>query len=179
MKATAILVKLHRPLRFLPPADIQALERIVFGWFSGLDQLHDRRWRRTWKRLFHAKVVQPVWQLYDLPERSGPFHARHMAIEGRIFANQDGFLQREAFRTWLKTGAAFGHYEASGGALVFVPSSLSYDDCSDDEMREFHEDAMTYLRTPHALETLWPVVKPAQRMEMLDAALREPQEDQG
>jgi hypothetical protein len=174
-KATAILVKAHRPLRFLPPADLQALERIIFHWFSGLDAVHNKRWRLAWKRLFHATVPQPVWQLYDLADRSGPYHARHMAIEGRIFENQDGFLLREGFRKWLKTGAAFGHYEASGGHLVFVPSSLSYDDCSDAEMREFHEDAMVYLRTPLALETLWPVVKPHQRIEMLEAALRPPE----
>jgi hypothetical protein len=178
-KATAILVKAHRPLRFLPPADLQALERIIFHWFSGLDTVHNKRWRRTWARLFHSKVVQPIWQLYDLADRSGPFHRRHMTIEGQIFEYQEAFpltkAGKEGFRDWLKTGAHFGHYEASAGQLVFVPSSLSYDDCSDAEMREFHEAAIEFLGTPYALETLWPVVKPHQRIEMLEAALRPPE----
>lgn len=174
MKASAVLVKLHRPLRFLPGPLVEALSRICFGWIKGVDAVHDKRWRSLLSSLFHSKDPQPVLQFYPVVDRSGRYHRRHMAIEGRIFELQDGFLQREAFRIWLKTGACWGHFEAHAGALVFVPDSVSYDDASDAEMREFHEAAMTFLRTPYALETLWPAVKPLERIQMLEAALRDP-----
>ena len=180
-KATAIRVRAQQPLRFLPPPMLRALEWIVFQWFRGLDPEHDKRWRRAWKRLHFAKTPHPVWQLYDLSERSGPFHARHMAIEGRVFEYQDAFpltkAGKEAFRDWLKTGAHCGHWDAAGGQLVFVPGSLSFDDMSDDEMREFHEAAMEFLRTPLALATMFPVVHPDERLTMLEAALRDPEEE--
>lgn len=182
MKAVPILVRLERPLRFLPPVLLQALERVIFGWFRGLDQIHDRRWRRAWKVLFHSRDVHPILHIYHLADRSGPYHRMHMAIEGQVFEYQEAFpltkAGREAFRDWLKTGAHFGHWEAAGGQLVFVPDSLSYDECSDHEMREFHAAAMEFLRTPFALAHLWPAVHPEQRIEMLEAALREPEEEQ-
>lgn len=177
MKTTAILVQLHRPLRFMPAGIVQALSRVLFGWIRGVDAVHDARWRRLWQNLFHTKTVNPTLSLYVVTERSGRFHARHMAIEGRIFAAQEVFLTRAAFRTWLKTGAAFGNYEATPAGLVFVPSSTSYDDCSDDEMREFHEDAMRFLRTPHALATLWPHAPEESRERGLEECLRDPNEE--
>jgi hypothetical protein len=181
VKATAILVRAQRPLRFLPPAMLRALEWVVFQWFRGLDAEHDKRWRRAWWRMFRSKLPHPVWQLYDLSERSGPYHRMHMAVEGRVFEYQDAFpltkAGKEAFRDWLKTGAHFGHWEGAVGALVFVPSSLSYDDCSDDDMREFHEAAIEFLHSPLALQTLFPVVRQDQRMQMLEACLREPDEE--
>jgi hypothetical protein len=170
------MVRLHRPLRFLPTVLVEALSRVCFHWIRGVDEVHDRRWRRLLSNLFHTRDAAPVLQFYPVVDRSGRFHKRHMAIEGRIYENQDGFLQREAFRIWLKTGACWGHYEAFNGALVFVPNSCSYEDASDDEMREFHEDAIAYLRTPHALAVLWPAVVPERRLEMLETLLRDPEE---
>ena len=178
MKATAILVQMPRPLRYLPPHVLTALDWFLFQFVQGMSPEHQRRWKRLWRRLFHSKEAHPSLQLYAVVERSRPFHARWMAIETRIFANQDGFLQLEGFRYWLKTGAAFGTYEASAGRLVFVPSSLSWDDCSDDEMREFTEAALAFLNTPYALETLWPAVRAEQRHQMLEAAMKYPEEDQ-
>jgi hypothetical protein len=97
-----------------------------------------------------------------------------MAIEGRIYESQDGFYSLAGFRWWLKTGAGFGAYSHHNGSLVFVPSSLSWEDCSDDEMREFTENALAYLRTPHALTTLWPAVAANDREAMLEAYLIDP-----
>lgn len=177
MKTTSILVRLDAPLRFLPPNVIGALEMVLFQWFHGMDAQHDARWKRVWRRLFHSKEQHPSLQAWIDVDRSRPFHARWMAIERRIFENQDGFYNLGGFREWLKTGAAFGHYEASAGRLVFVPSSLSYEDASDDEMREYAEDALAFLRTPLALATLWPAVAERHRGEMLEAALIDPNQE--
>lgn len=178
MKASAIMVQLHRPLRFLPGPLVEALSRICFGWIRGVDAVHDRRWKWLLRRLFYARDFRPVLQFFPVLDRSGEFHRRHMAIEGRIFEYQDCFVQREAFRYWLKAGACWGHFEASAGQLVFVPDSVSYEDASDHEMREFHDAAIAFLRTPLALATLWPAVKPEERQQMLEAAMRDPEEEQ-
>jgi hypothetical protein len=178
VKTSAIIVTLHRPLRFLPGPLVEALSKILFQWFRGADATHDQRWRRLWANLFHSKTPEPSLSLYVVQERSGVFHARHMAIEGRIFENQEQFLTRNGFRTWLKTGAAFGRFVATPAGLVFEPSSTSYDDCSDDEMREFHEDAIRFLQTPRALMELWPHITHPERVLMLETWLRNPTADE-
>lgn len=178
MKASAILVRLAAPLRFMPPQQLQAVDNFLFQWVQGNDAQHHARWRRMWRRMFHSQQQQPSLHLYELQDRSGGFHARHMTIEGRIYENQETFITRKAFRLWLKSGAAFGEYVASNGALVFEPSSLSYEEASDDDMREFHEDAMRFLRTPDALQTLWPHVHREQRLARFEAFLQDPNEDQ-
>jgi hypothetical protein len=182
MKASAVIIRLHRPLRFLPRPLVEALSRIAFGWIRGIDETHDRRWKRIMRRLFHTRDLQPVLQFYPVLDRSGKFHRMHMSMEGRVFEYQEAFpltkAGREAFRDWLKTGAHFGHWEGGEGQLVFVPDSVSYEDCSDLEMIEFHEAAMEFLRSPLALSMLWPAVKPEHRTAMLEAALREPEEEQ-
>lgn len=176
-KPSTIMVRLARPLRFAPPADLEAFKRVVFGWMQGLNPEHDRRWRRTWNRLYHARERQPMLHLENVVERSRPFHARWMAIETRLYASQDGFYNLGGFREWLKTGAAFGHYEASSGQLVFVPSSLKWEECSDDVMREFTEDALAFLHSPHALQVLWPAARDDARIHMLEQALNPPREE--
>lgn len=175
MKASAIMVKPALPLRMLEPRDLEVLSRVLFQYFRGLDERHTGRWRRLWGRLFRE---DGVLQLYPVVERNAAFHARHMAIETRVFENQDGFVSQRAFREWLKTGACFGHFEAApAGGLTFVPSSCSYEDCSDDEMREFHDDALAFLRSPHALATLWPAMAPHERADNLELLLRDPEEE--
>lgn len=177
-KVSSVLVVAKAPLRFLPPDVVYALDRVLFQWFEGADAQHTRRWGRMWRRMFHSKEARPSLHLWLDVERSRPFHARWMAIEERIFeSGQEGFYNLGGFRYWLKTGAAFGTYVATSAGLVFEPSSLSWEDCSDDEMREFTEDALAFLRTPHALATLWPHVAEPRREDMLEACLPNPNEE--
>lgn len=168
MKASAVMVHPVVPLQQLPASDREVLSRVLFGIFQGADDLHNRRWRRVWSRVFAGQDLHFI----PLVERSGRYHRRHMAIEGVVFDHQDGFTSKRAFRDWLKTGAAFGRWVATDAGLVFEPASVSYDECSDDEMREFHEDAIEFLHTTHALEVLWPAMAPDQRDQTLQLLLR-------
>lgn len=178
MKQSAILIMLTEPVELLPASELDAVRRFLTKRVRGLNDDHHRRWLRWLKRLTHGEVQQ----FYPVQDRAGPFHARHMTIEGRIFANQDGFpptkAGERAFRNWLKVGASLVRLELHGGEPQFLPGSLSYEEASDDEMREFHEAAMEYLRMPRALRKLWPAVKPAHRLEMLETLLRKPEENQ-
>ena len=178
MKASAVMVMPMLPLQELPKDELEHVSRFLFRHMRGVDAEHTRRWRRLWARVAEGEMLH----FYPAVERSLAYHRMHMAMEDRVFAHQDGFVMttagRRAFRNWLKLGASHVTLELQGGELQFLPGSLSYEDMSDDEMRAFHEAAVDYLHTPHALETLWPVVKPQERQQMLDAALRGPGEDE-
>lgn len=174
MKATAIMVKARGPLSRLPPDMRAVLSVVLFQWFEGLDEENDQAWKRMWGDLYHTREEVPVLSLYLAKDRSGAFHHRHMAIEGRIFDHQEPYAghQLRAFRDWLKTGAAFGTWESGR----FTPSSLSYDECSDAEMRTFHKNAMAFLHTPAALAHLFPACPPEKRDAMLEALIQPPPE---
>lgn len=171
MKASSVLVQLDGPIRNAPPEMRRGVLQFLYDWCHGADDRHDKRWRLLWHRLYNSLEARPSLQLWIGVDRSRPFHVHWMTFEQELFSSQDGFYNLGGFRNWLKTGAAFGHYEAGFGALVFVPSSLNWEDCSDDEMREFTADAMEFLHSPAALATLWPVVAEADRPAMLQACI--------
>jgi hypothetical protein len=172
-QAVGIVVRLVVPFTTIPNVLVQAASQFLFECFRGQDENHDARWRRLWRSF--AEGTRDQLHLWVIVGRSGKFHRRHMAIENAVFELQDHFeptaAGRKGFRWWLKTGAAFGHYEASAGELVFVPDSTAYEECNDAQMREFHEAAMEFLRGDYALEVLWPHVDPRERRAMLAAAI--------
>lgn len=171
-KPASILVAPKIDLRTVPPQDRDAVRRFLFECIRGLDPQHDKRWRRLWSRIWKSEPGEAT-QLLILAPRSRKFHARHMAIETRLFESQDAFVNQNRFRDWLKTGAGFGNYELVGQRMKFIPASVSYDDCSDDEMREFHENAIAFMRTPRAQRRLWPHLTAIKRSEMVDWILME------
>lgn len=177
MKTSAIMIMLKVPKESIPAHELDIARRVLTQRIQGVDEHHHRRWLRRLNRLFAGEIQT----FYPDVTRSGVFHARHMAIEGKVFHAQDCFPEgaagQKAFRLWLKVGAALLHLELHPGEVKFVEGSLAYDELSDDEMREFHEAAMDFLRSPRALKKLWPAVKPAERMAMLEAALSKKTEE--
>jgi hypothetical protein len=99
-----------------------------------------------------------------------------MAIERAVFENQEGFVHLRRFRDWMKTGAGWGRFEPTPQGLVFVPGSVSFDEASDDEMREFVRAAEEFLHTPRAQKRLWPHLSAQRRAEMVDTLLINPNE---
>jgi hypothetical protein len=148
----------------------EAIEHYLRHNIRGVDDANTQAWQRIVERIEGGEVVS----FFNVVERDGSYHRRHMAIEGRIFAHQDCWARHEldAFRNWLKTGACFGRFIAvPGHGLQFEPSSLSYEECSDDQMRRFHSNAMAFLHTDEALERLWPYCAPEKRHQLLEAVL--------
>jgi hypothetical protein len=174
VKLSSVMVAPTVPLSALPPQELDVIRRFLFQTMRGLDEDHSRRWRRMWGRVADGEVLQ----VYPVVERSLSFHRRYMAVENRIFDAQDGFATKRGFRLWLKLGAALCHMELHGGEIKFIPGSLSYEELSNDEMLEYHEAAMDFLRSPRALKRLWPAVKASERHLMLEAALLNPEEAQ-
>lgn len=172
MKGSNLLIAPMVNLKTIPEADRAAVRRFLFDAIRGLDAKHDKRWRRLWSRIWKSEPGEAT-QMVVLVPRSRKFHARHMAIENRLFESQERFALIEGLRNWLKTGAAFGHYELVGTRMKFIPASLAYEECSNDQMHEFHDNAIAFLHTPRAQRTLWRHLSPAKRAEMLAAVLRE------
>lgn len=171
MKLSMLAVVLQQPIARMDPAAAQWVRWFLFDFIRGQNAEHHRRWVRFWTRVWNRGGEL---RLYPIVEQSSRYRAMWMAKEERIFDAQDHFYNRNAMRDWIKTGACFGHWEASAGRLVFVPSSLSPEECSDDEIREFHDNAMTYLHSPQALQTLWPQMPAHLRNENLELVMEPP-----
>jgi hypothetical protein len=174
-KPSSIMVCPMVPLRQLSDADRDVLRRVLFDNIQGVDAKHNARWRRWWGRLFNAEAGE-VQHIQALTERSMAFHGRHMAIEQRLFDVQDAFVNQDRFRDWLKTGAGWGEYKLVGERTKFVPASLAYEKCSEDEMREFHTNMVDFLHTPRAQRRLWPHLGAQARADMLESALADRKE---
>ena len=175
-KASPILIAKHHPIERMPENELAIVRRFLFDGIRGLDEMHDRRWRRIWSRIIKADVGE-VFHLESVVDRSGPFHRRHMALEQRLFDRQERWGKLAHLRNWLKAGAGWGDYELVKGRMKFVPRSTSYEACSDDEMREVHESMLAFLRTPLAQHRLWPHLTSSQRFDMLEGIVEPPEQD--
>jgi len=123
--------------------EASVVRRFLFEYIDGLNLVDKRAWRRF------------CGSLNDAAE--GVFHRGHMKMMSVIFEQQETFEDFRIFRSWVKLGAGFVDYVPNGdGELIPVPKSVNFDDCSEDEMRLFHEDACNFFRTEHAQKILWP-----------------------
>lgn len=176
-KPSAILLVKRHPLDGFSEFERSIIRRFLFDCIHGVNEQHEGRWRRLWRRLWTAEPGQ-VFQLDNVVERSGPFHSRHMAIEQRLFDQQDYWPTLKAMRDWLKVGAGWVEWKVSPkGGIAAVPCSTSYEKCSDDEMREVHEAMLAFLRTSHAQRVLWAHLPSARRTEMLESVLADREEE--
>ena len=157
----------------VPDCDKDAARRVLFGIVDGLGERGRKQWRRFFNSLMRLEPGEMV-EIKTYKERSGPFHRRHMAIEQAVYEAQERFENFDrGFRDWLKVGA--GHvtwFPGPRGGVFPVPKSISFKDMEDDEMREFHIEAIKFLRTAYAQKTLWKHLTTLQRMEMMETILQ-------
>ncbi|MFZ2306825.1 MAG: hypothetical protein WAW73_20315 [Rhodoferax sp.] len=170
-KPAAILICPQVALNNLPEQERAIVRRFLFDNIRGLDEQHDKRWRRFWGRIWNSDAGE-VTHLEVVVDRSGPFHRRHMSMEQALFDRQDQFRKLKDMRWWLKSGAGFGEFKLlKNDGMKFIPYSTSYETCSDDEMKELHQDMLDFLRTPFAQRRLWPRLSADKREEMLESIL--------
>jgi hypothetical protein len=149
-----------------PPSDDDkaAVRRVIFGIIHGLGDTNRKAWARFWNGVLRLEPGEVV-EIRTHRERIGWYHRKHMAMEQRIFDEQERFEHFEQFRNWIKIGA--GHVDwvpGPRGAVVPIPRSISYAKMDQGEMEAFHDAAVAFLREPHAAKVLWPKL-PAQRRE--------------
>lgn len=165
------LVRQHREA--IPKDDADAARRVLFGMVDGLGDRGKRQWRRFVGGLMRLEPGEMV-EIKTHKARSGPFHRRHMVIEMRVFEAQEKFEQFEQFRNWLKVGAGFCDWvPGPKGAVMPIPRSIAFDKLEEGEMQQVHADMLAFLRTPHALKTLWRHLSEPARSEMIEVVLRD------
>lgn len=165
-------------LRQLQPAEREVLSRVLFQGIKGMDAQNNERWKRFWSQIWNAEPGVG-FQIYVAEERSGPFHRRHRVILEKLFESQDRFRHIDKLHDWIKVGAGFVTWEpGKDNKPVAIPKSTSFPECSENEMREFHEAMVDYLREPRAQRYLWKHLKPAMRAEMVETILDDHREEQ-
>lgn len=177
MRQSNILICPVVQLHALPDAERDVLRRFFTEHVRGMDSKHHKRWTRFIRDLFNATPGEG-FQIQRVEARGGPFHRRHRVILERLFQSQERFRHVDKLHDWLKVGAGFVSWKPGKDQKpVAIPRSTSFDNCSEDEMREFHTAAVDFLHTERAQRRLWTQVKPSLRQGMLDAVLRNPEED--
>ena len=157
-----------------PPtlAEVRTFYRVLRWLIGGHSDTDQRKWMRLWYRIRHMKPGE-LFKLRAIIGRYGPFHRFHMAVERAVFEAQEQFEDFDVgFRGWLKLGA--GHCEyfpRPDGGMFASPKSTSYEDIDDGDFREFHDNAMRFLRSEAAARTLWPRIPALTAMNCMHAVL--------
>ena len=153
----------------LTDAQKEVLRTALFGMIDGLSESDQKSWRRFWNWIVRAGAGE-IFSIETWAPRHGGFHRRHMVLETSVFKCQERIKNFEQFRIWLKIGAGFVDWMAGPkGGVVPVPRSISYKKCDEDAMRRFHDDAIAFLREPHAQRYLWPHLDAAGGERMIEA----------
>ena len=158
----------HEPIA---PTDADAARRVLFGLVDGLGDRGRKQWRRFVAGLMRLEPGEMV-EIRTNRERMGWYHRKHMAMESAVFEAQEKFEEFETFRTWLKVGSGFVTWHAGPkGGVIPVPKSISFAKLEQGEMEQVHADIVAFLRTPHAVKTLWPKLAAADRELAIEAVL--------
>ncbi len=144
----------------LTEADAAVVGRFLFGVLEGANEKDNKAWRRFW-RAINEGVRGEYFKIKVWRQRSGPFHRLVFLVLKKLFEAQDRITEFSAFRSWVRIGAGFVEYiPQPDGELVVVPKSMSFDECSEEEIRQFFDDAMVFFRTSGAYMVLWPHLTP-------------------
>lgn len=170
-----MMIAVAEPLAQIPPHELDVLRRLLFQNLRPINSQTRAAWNRLWRDIFNADPGECFAMLRE-EGRVGQYHKMHRAFLGRLFESQERFVNEKALHDWLKIGAAFvtwGEGPRSGKPIP-IPRSTAFKECSEDDMRQFHRDAVDYLHTPRAQRVLWRHLKPAQRAAMVEAVLNPP-----
>jgi hypothetical protein len=149
----------------------EVLRAYLFDVIDGLSESDQASWRRFWNWIIKSGSGE-IFSIQTWTPRNGKFHRLHMLTESRVFKGQERIKSFDQFRSWLKIGAGFVDWMAGPkGGVVPVPRSLSYSKADEDVMRQFHVDALAFLRTSHAQRYLWPHLPADKAEEMIETIL--------
>ena len=166
------IVLVRQDAQPIAEADREAARRVLFGAIDGLSEQHRKSWRRIWNWFLHRAEPGEMLEIKTHRERLGWYHRKHMALEQAVFEAQERFDSFEAFRAWMKVGSGFvDWYPGPKGGVIPVPRSISYARLEQDDMERVHADMVAFLRTPHAIKTLWPHTPESQRELAIEAVL--------
>ena len=164
------LVRTEQPIP--KEEELEPVRAFLFGAIDGLGKDDRSVWRKFWSKV---KRLEPgeVFDFEIVFPRLGPYHRRHMKIEGEVFNAQERFVVRKMFRDWLKIGAAWVMWvPGAKGGIVPLPKSVSYAEADQAEFEKYHKQIIEFLRGPHAAPFLWKHLGDKSH-EMMDSILSE------
>ncbi len=140
----------------LTEADAAIVRKFLFGHLAGATEKDTKAWYRFCRALNESGSGE-YFSVKLERQRSGPNHRKHMGMISAVFKAQERVTDFKQFRMWLAVGAGFCDWMAGPSGGVFpVPKSISFDECSEEEALEFHDNAKAFLRTEHAAKYLFP-----------------------
>jgi hypothetical protein len=167
------IVLLKRTDDRLPETDAEIVRRFLFQAIDGVTERDMKAWRGWW-RAFADAPAGSYFTLTVKRQRNSRFHRLVFKVLSTVFKAQDRFEDYRVFTAWLKVGAGFVDWiPTPDGELRPVPKSLSFADCSEEEARQFFEDARAFLRMSVAQQTLWPAASPQAAEQGMMALLRQ------
>lgn len=157
----------------LSDEDQAVVRRFLFEHLSGATDKDVRGWNR-FVRALNESGSGEFFSIKIQRQRDGAFHRKHMGLISKIFKAQERLDDFEAFRLWLKVGSGFVTWMPGPKGGVFpVPRSINFNTCSEDDMREFHDGVVAFLRKPHAQKYLFPHVEPQLAEQGIESILQQ------
>lgn len=157
----------------MPEAEAATVRRFLFGVIDGCNDKDKKAWRSFWRAVGNAGSGE-YFAITIKRQRSGEFHRLVFALLQAVFKAQERFEDFRIFRQFIKLGALFVDYLPNAdGELRAVPKSQSFDDCSEEEVRQFFDDAKAFLRTARAQKTLWPDASPSAAEQGIENLLQQ------
>lgn len=157
----------------LPDDEAAVVRRFLFQAVDGCTEKDKKAWRAFWRSVGNAGSGE-YFTITIKRQRSGPFHRLTFALLQAVFKGQERFEDFRIFRQYIKLGALFVDYLPNAdGELRAVPKSQSFDDCSEEEVRQFFDDMKTFLRTTRAQRTLWPEASPRAAEQGIESILQQ------
>ena len=142
------------------------------GKLAGLTPQDDARYQKFRRKLetLGDSCIRFEWR----EPRSGPFHRRHFAMLGALFACQEQFHDARQFRKWGEAGAGYADLvPGPKGKPIGLVRSIAYHRLDQDEFSKVHEAVFEFYRSEHARRFLWPHLGDQESWEMVEAALGE------
>lgn len=104
--------------------------------------------------------------------RHGKFHRLHFVMIKAIYEAQEQFFEIERLRDWLTIGAGHAIFVPHpNGKTMVMADSIAYKRLDDEAFKEHHEKVKDFLRSPRAVQFLWPHLSDYQASEMVESIL--------
>lgn len=156
----------------LPELEARVVRRYLFQMLDGYGDKDKKAWRSFWRAVGEAAAGEYFTVTVKRQRHSG-FHRLSMAIMQAVFKAQERFEDFKVFRAFVKLGAGFVDYVPNAdGELRAIPKSVSFEECSEEEIRDFHQNALAFLRTARAQQAIWPGVPAKQAAQGMEEILK-------
>lgn len=149
------------------------VRRFLFQSVDGVTERDQKAWRTWWRSVADAGSGE-YFTVTIKRRRSSKFHKLTMAVLMTVFKAQETFSDFRIFRSFVKLGAGFVDFVPNpDGELRAIPKSASFDEASEDEIREFFQNACQFLRSGRAQKTLWPALTAKVAEQGMERLLRQ------